>query len=72
MAGRMERDPVREARPDVGHAQDVDEELAQLEDARGHRGDLGRQVGPGVPPVGQPGDDADGGCGPWPRTSRTA
>ena len=52
--------------------EDVDEELAQLEDARGHRGDPGRQVGPGVPCLGQPGDDRDGGDGPSPRTSRTA
>ena len=48
MARRMERDRVREARPDIGDAQDVDEELAQLEDARSHRRDLGRQVGPSV------------------------
>ena len=30
VAGRVERDGVREARADVGHAEDVDEELGQL------------------------------------------
>ena len=72
MARRMERDRVREARPDVGHAEDVDEELAQLEDARSHRGDLRRQVGPGVARPRPAGRRPDGGRGPSPRTSRTA
>ena len=34
VAGRVEHDPVREARPDVGHAQHVDQELGQLVDPR--------------------------------------
>ena len=57
MAGRMERDRVREARADVGHAEDVDEELAQLEDARRDRGDPFRQSGPGAALPGEPGHD---------------
>ena len=35
MARRVKRDPVREHRPDVGDTEYVDEELAQLIDARG-------------------------------------
>ena len=72
VAGRMERDPVREARPDVGHAEDVDEELAQLEDARRHRrrpGPAGRSERRAPRPARR---RPDGGRGPSPRTSRTA
>ena len=71
MARRMERDTIREARPDIGHAQDVDEELAQLEDARSHRGDPRRQVGPASRSSAR---RATTGWwrGPSPRTSRMA
>ena len=44
VAGRVERDRVREAGADIGHAEDVDEELAQLEDARRDRRDTLRKA----------------------------
>ena len=44
MARRVEGDRVREVRADVGHAEDVDEELAQLVDLRRDRRDALRQA----------------------------
>ena len=43
MAGWVKGDRVREPRPDIDHAQDVDEELAELVDMRADGGDSLRE-----------------------------